>query len=450
MGRFWLPWVLVFNTLGVAFGSILPGLALAPEVAETVTLAQLRQVDSLQGAKRIQSRVQAELENLSPARFTRDMGELAPYFTLAQVVYRVNQRITLEESADADYRRALELATQAIAARNAAAENADESLETFAHQEFLWRAAIAQLDQIPEESLLSRKAIAKKTEYEKILAPVAARVDELESGFLQEIAENTGRPEAIRITICHLSGECRNYQGDIPPESPASLIKLPIAVALMDKVTREGIDLDTEVYVEPYNWTENANGAQIYVDREYSLREIMARMIKESNNIATNQLVDYIGWDEMNQTLGDRGFEQTRVNTKLAGDSTLPSVNTNSGGGPNVMTTNEVTEMMRQIYTFQHPGDDEILDALVGQYDWEFGYTAIKQLRDKRVAWIGEKTGQNSRVIGSSVAVKIDNERYVMTVTIDDSANQVMLRQVIGEVIQHILDDGHLVNVTGR
>ncbi|MEL7314422.1 MAG: hypothetical protein AAFN08_05655 [Cyanobacteria bacterium J06559_3] len=43
------------------------------------------------------------------------------------------------------------------------------------------------------------------------------------------------------------------------------------------------------------------------------------------------------------------------------------------------------------------------------------------------------------------MAVKIDNQRYVMTVTIDRSANQKMLRQVIGDVIQAILDDGHLV-----
>jgi len=112
------------------------------------------------------------------------------------------------------------------------------------------------------------------------------------------------------------------------------------------------------------------------------------------------------------------------------------------------MTTNEVTDMMRQVYTFEGPGSEEILDAMVGQYDWEFGYTAVIQLRNKRVAWIGEKTGQNSNVIGSSTAVKIDDERYVLTVTIDNSANQRMLRQVIGDTIQHVLDEGHLVPAT--
>ncbi|NJN21071.1 MAG: serine hydrolase [Leptolyngbya sp. RL_3_1] len=143
----------------------------------------------------------------------------------------------------------------------------------------------------------------------------------------------------------------------------------------------------------------------------------------------------------MNTTLAELGYPGTTVNTKLVGDRTFPT--SNRGSAPNTMTANEVTEMMRQIYTFTHAGDEEILDALVGQYDWDFGYRAVKQLKSERVAWIGEKTGQNSKVIGSSVAVKIDDQRYVMTVTIDHSANQQRLRQVIQGVIRYILDDGH-------
>ncbi|NJL86849.1 MAG: serine hydrolase [Leptolyngbyaceae cyanobacterium SM1_1_3] len=272
-------------------------------------------------------------------------------------------------------------------------------------------------------------------------------MDRAESGFLKEIAAATGRPGAIRISLCHVSGECRDFQGDAPPASPASLIKLPIAVALMEKVSKENIDLETKIYIEPSNFTENADGAKIFVDHEYTLREVMARMIKESNNIATNQLIDYIGRDTINQTFRDRGFKTTFVDYKLVGDSTYPS---NAGSIPNRMTSNELTEMMRQVYLFQHPGDEEILDALVGQYDWEFGYAAINELKNKRVHWIGEKLGQNSKVIGTALAFKVDDQRYVMTVTIDHSANQRALRDTIKAVIQHILQENHLVPVEQR
>lgn len=442
----WLfyPLAIALETTGFTVGlaAVYSTLALAPDLVADPRLTQMATATDMDTLYLLDQAVEAELAAMEPPRFTQNYAALRPYYDLSQVAYQIEQRLTQEQTAEADYDRAQQLAAQAIATRSQGSED-DQTLQ---QEAFLWDAALAQLDQIPEESLLAAAAAEKELEYLAGAEGVSRQVATAGSEFLAEIAADTGRPEAIRITLCHLSGVCRDWQGDIPPASPASLIKLPIAVALMDKVTRENIDLDTEIYVEPYNWTENAQGAKIFVDRTYSLREVMVRMIKESNNIATNQLVDYIGWDDLNQILSDRGFPNTTVNTKLAGDSTLPSVNRNSGGGPNTMTANEVTEMMRQIYTFQHPGDEEILDALVGQYDWDFGYRAVTSLRSDRVAWIGEKTGQNSKVIGSTLAVKIDDQRYFLTVTIDNSANQFMLREVIQGVIQHILDEGHLVS----
>lgn len=374
------------------------------------------------------------------------MGDLAPYFTVVQAARLSRERLEMEAAADANLQRSKELAVQGITVRDAGREDDEETLEELQQQEYLWEAAIRQLDQIPEDSILAETAAEKRADYQAILDPVKEDIDQLQSAFLAEIAEATGRPHALRITICHLTGECRDYKGDQPPASPASLIKLPLAVVLMHKVMEEGIDLSESMYIDPHNWTENANGAKIFIKQEYPIREVMVRMIKESNNIATNQLIDYLGWEYMDETLEEMGYEKTKIRTKLIGDRTAPT--RNRSVGRNVMTTNEVTEMMRQVYTFTNPGDEEILDALVGQYDWDFGYTAISKLRNKRIAWIGEKTGQNSNVIGSTTAVKIDDERYIVTVTIDNSANQRMLREVIGSTVQHILDEGHLVPTT--
>ncbi len=372
--------------------------------------------------------------------------DLAAYFTDTQSVRLTRQRLEQEAIADANLARSKELAVQGIATRDAGRADDEETLTELQQQEYLWEAALRQLDQIPESSSVAEVAAARRETYEAILGPVKEDIRELQSTFLTEIAESTGRPHAIRITLCHLDGTCLDYKGDQPPASPASLIKLPVAVVLMKKTTDEGIDLDEPMYIDKHNFTENARGAKIFVTETYPIREVMVRMIKESNNIATNQLLDYLGWEYMDQALQEMGYEQTKIRTKLTGNRITPT--RNRAVGRNVMTSNEVTEMMRQVYTFEGPGSDEILDAMVGQYDWDFGYTAISKLRNKRVAWIGEKTGQNSNVIGSSTALKIDDERYVLTVTIDNSGNQRMLRQVMGDVIQHVLDEGHLVTLT--
>ncbi|HEY9761633.1 MAG TPA: serine hydrolase [Trichocoleus sp.] len=425
-------------TLGLA--TLRPMLAVAPNLTEAhPLLTELNRVNSLMGLYQLRDRIQSDLETLPQTAQAQGDSRLDIYYTLTQLTEKVSQRIQGEQQSEAAFKRATELAIQAMATR----ESGEKSLQALQQEEFLWNAAIKQLQTIPENALQAQQAQEKIEQYSRIVEPVAKQVDQAQSVFLKDIAEATGQSTAIRISLCHLSGECRNYQGDVPPASPASLIKLPMAVALMHKVTAESIDLNQKIRIDSHNYTENADGAKIFVDHEYPLGEVMARMINESNNIATNQLIDYLGWDYINTTLKELGFPQTTVSTKLVGESTYPTKN--MGSAPNATTVNELTEMMRQIYTFQHPGDETILDALVEQTDWEFGHKALKDLDRKRVSWIGEKTGQNSKVIGSTLAVKVDEERYVLTVTIDQSANQLMLRQIIRDVVQHLLDNGHLV-----
>ena len=437
MPRFWYSLAILLNTLGATLGlaAIRPSLALAPhlETAHPI-LIELTCVGALRELYDLRDRIQAEIRSLPKLSNRRDIGAISPYLTLAQLTHRVAQRIQMEEKAEAAYRRALELVEQAETTR----QSGDRSLPSLKQEEFLWRAAIKRLQAIPSTSLQADQAAEKISRYEQIVQPISAQIDLAQSDFLKEIAAQTGLPRRVRITVCHLSGECRNYQGDRPPASPASLIKLPIAVVLMHKAATENIDLDTQVYIEPDNFTENADGAKIFVDHRYTLREVMARMIKESNNIATNQLIDYLGRNYINQTLREMGYPVTFVDYKLVGDRIYPK---NAGSKPNRTTTNELTEMMRRIYNFQNLGDEEILDALVGQYDWDFGYMALKGL-EPTVHWIGEKLGQNSKVIGTVVAVKIGGDRYMITATIDRSANKHKLRQIIRGVVEHILEQG--------
>ncbi|MGD1904842.1 MAG: serine hydrolase [Leptolyngbyaceae cyanobacterium] len=446
MGWFWRPTTVVLNVGGaiaLAIAAASASSTVSTEPSQHPLLTKLQRAETLAELEAVQSQAKQPLLQDVSLRQVRDVGALQPYLDLTDIAAEAERRVAVETTAEQDFNRALELAREAIRVRDQSRDSDAITLDALEEQEALWGEAIAHLQNIPEEAFVWELAQTKVADYRHIASFVTVNVDARQSDFLAAIAEEAGPARTVRISVCHLSGECRHFQGDIPPASPASLIKLPMAVALMQMVTTQNVDLDEEVYVDPHNWTENARGAKIFVDRTYSLREVMVRMIKESNNIATNQLVDYMGWEFINTTLADLGYPGTTVHTKLVGNRTFPT--RNRGSGPNTMTANEVTEMMRQIYTFAHDGDEEILDALVGQYDWDFGYKAVKQLKSERVAWIGEKTGQNSKMIGSSVAVKIDDERYVMTVTIDHSGNQQRLRQVIKSVIQHILDDGHFV-----
>lgn len=436
------PILLLLGTVGVSLGlaTVRTPIAIAPNEHRTHPLwREVESYSSLSELYGLRDRITQELQTVSNPAHARDMASLKPYLTLAQLNYAVHQQIQMEEDAAATYKQALELAAQGRTVQ----VSERSPLQALEQEEALWDEAVQRLESIPPDSLVAAQATKTLATYQRKLTTISQQVNEAQSSFLQPIAEATGLGSSVHITICHISGECRSYQGDSKPASPASLIKLPIAVVLMEKVTQDKIDLDTQIYVAPHNFTENADGATVGVDRKYSLKQIMAAMIRESNNIATNQLIDYLGWNFINQTLRDRGFPKTSVHTKLVGDSTYPT--RNMGNAANTTTTNELAEMMRQIYTLARPGDEEVLDALVGQYDHDFGYTALQEFDQKRVSWIGEKLGQNNKAIGTTVAVKIDGERYMIAAIIDNSANEAALRQIIQDVVKHVMKDGSLI-----
>lgn len=254
--------------------------------------------------------------------------------------------------------------------------------------------------------------------------------------FLQEIAASSGLSEQAKITVCSLTGDCINLHGEEEPQSVASLIKVPIAVALMHKVTTENISLNTEIYLQPDNFTED--NSTLDVEQNYSLRQLLSEMIINSSNIAPNQLIDYLSRDYINQFLEQEGYKFTRVNCKFIGDYTVPA---DMGEIKNISTSDELTAMMIQIYHRYHLGDKILTEMLAQQHDHELGFVA---LQNTKARWLGEKTGQNSEVIGTTLAMQIAGEIYIVTVIDDGDYSDIAIRDSITKIANYITRNGHL------
>lgn len=351
------------------------------------------------------------------------------------------------------YKKAMALANQAVVAYQSAKQASEpETRISFTRREqVLWQDALQKLSEVPASSANYSQATQKQSQYKTLLATANRKLAEHDNAFLKEIVDSAGvAPEQVHITLCQIdSGQidsrhennCRHHQGDRRLASAASLIKLPIAIALMDKIKQENHSLDDAIYIDPSNFTENAEGASIEIDQEYTLGQVMVRMIKESNNIATNQLIDYIGRDAIAETMAKRGYTNTLVDFKLAGNRILPP---NPGTQSNQITSNDLTAMMEAIYGLENPGDEELLKALISQKDRELGYTALQGL-EPTTTWLGEKTGQNDRLIGSTLAMKVGTQRYVLTVAIDHSGDLYGLQAIIRGIAEHLIETGPLI-----
>jgi beta-lactamase class A len=267
---------------------------------------------------------------------------------------------------------------------------------------------------------------------EVVAVDIPAPAEESPYQVLDAIAANSGLSSPT-IAVCDLERKCLNYQGSRPPQNAASLIKVPIAIALVRKLAQDNISLDTEIYVDPSNYTEE-NFSSIRVRRSYSFKYLLTQAIAYSSNIATNQIIDYLGWDYINKTLVELGYPQTRVSHKLKGYRTNPSKNV--GWEPNRITSNELTAMMVAIYNRKHPEYEILAEVLGYQVEKVLGFRALKASPGR---WLGEKTGETSQVRGTTVAVEIHGKVYIITMTGTGRKRERKIRRSLYRIVNYIV-----------
>ena len=412
--------------------AVVAGIGLVQMLTIASSFSQSSNPRSLDELYKIRDRLVTELEqpdnpSPEPTLLSRLVPLAAnPQEKLLSQLQAVEAQILVEQRAKDDLQQAVRLANRAVETKR----QQNQSIESSQQTQFLWNQALNNLQEVPQDSFLASLTASKTQEYQENLTAATSQVQQAKSDFLAAVARESGLSGQASIGICRLSRECVHLRGDVPPVSPASLIKVPIAVALMQKVETEKISLNKEVFVNRGNFTEDSS-TKILSPKNYPLKTLLEEMIDRSSNTATNQLIDYLGWDYINQFLDNRGYQVTRVKFKLMGEKIMPA---NPGFGRNRVTANELTEMMVQIYNGETPGAKELIETLNGQYDRALGFAA---LQGTKAQWLGEKTGQNSLVIGTTLAMSIDGEAYVMTV-IDTRSGDLQMRQSISKIADYI------------
>lgn len=160
-------------------------------------------------------------------------------------------------------------------------------------------------------------------------------------------------------------------------------------------------------------------------------------MITNSSNIASNQLIDYLGWDYINQVLKKRSYRVTRVGSKFIGEHVVPA---NFSKGGSVTTSNELTRMMVETYKLKHSGDEVLLDALRHQHNHYLGFSALKKAPAQ---WLGEKTGETSKIQGTTLAFRLAGETYIVTVIDKRGYRDANIRQCLTQLVNYIAQYGY-------
>ncbi|MCL2006595.1 MAG: class A beta-lactamase-related serine hydrolase [Treponema sp.] len=114
------------------------------------------------------------------------------------------------------------------------------------------------------------------------------------------------------------SGESYGHNEDWVLDNPASTIKLGIMCAALFKVQEGKATLEDKIICKKEDKVPGSGILQhLSNDTVLPLKDMIMLMIIQSDNTATNILMDYLGFDYINEFYDKQGLKDTRLRRKL-------------------------------------------------------------------------------------------------------------------------------------
>ncbi|MBD2069454.1 serine hydrolase [Leptolyngbya sp. FACHB-671] len=174
----------------------------------------------------------------------------------------------------------------------------------------------------------------------------------------------------------------------------SSTIKIGILYALMRRIDRDpNISYQSTINSGSQYGNNQGNPNNpipgLRANANYTLNFLGETMIANSNNWATNRLIDFLGRNQINQELRNLGLNVTRVNRYMTGTGAPSAHNTTGPGGDyragfdNLSTPREMVRMLQRI----HANENSLLDPISHSAFWRIlGLDANRGVNTKGLA----------------------------------------------------------------
>ncbi len=188
----------------------------------------------------------------------------------------------------------------------------------------------------------------------------------------------------------------------------ASIIKLPVLIQLYKSIEAEQFGVNDSMFLTEYYRSPGSGNMQYaQVGRQYSISQLAAMMIQDSDNTATNMLMSKIGsMNDVNAALKNWGIKHTRVRTWL------PDLT-----GNNYTTAEDMAQMLYNITddnnSFLNVNSQCDIINIMGKVK---NVNLIKAGLPANVEFI-HKTGDIGKMLGDAGVVYMPSgERYIVVI----------------------------------
>ena len=167
----------------------------------------------------------------------------------------------------------------------------------------------SEQDSVSAADTIRQAAVAQNTaDIERASAGVRQAIEQVTAPYGQAVSV-TYLPVGTPAGIVSVNGSTQH--------ASASMIKLVVLAALLDKVAAGEIDLAAQVEVKASDIVSGTGTVQDDGPGTYELQELARRMIADSDNTATNVIVDLIGMDAVNEEASKLGLTGTVMARKM-------------------------------------------------------------------------------------------------------------------------------------
>ncbi|PYG01891.1 beta-lactamase class A [Georgenia satyanarayanai] len=224
-------------------------------------------------------------------------------------------------------------------------------------------------------------------DFARLTGDVTADVEAIVQPYIDRAAAQDVR---VSVGFSDLTADGdRVLLGSQEPYNPASVIKLSLLAAVMRQTERDLLHLDAPVTISPYMVV---GGSGSFQDEEMpfttTVRELVRRMVVESDNTATNVLLYHIGLPTTQELIDDLGLDVMRFNRQMFPGELIDEP-------ANVLDVGDTLALLEAMYGDELLGEESREQILTWMSDQEVDTKFGAVLNDAPVA---HKTGETGNV----------------------------------------------------
>lgn len=214
--------------------------------------------------------------------------------------------------------------------------------------------------------------------------------------------------------------------------SSASLIKIAIMGEVLRQVKEGGLSLEQRIVVYGKDKVPFSILTELSTGNSYSLKDVIILMIIQSDNTATNILIDLAGMENINKFIKNTGLNNTILMRKMM------DFNARSEGRDNYTTAMDMTIILEKIYNNQLVNNEYsklMMEILKKQLD-----NSMIRLFIPEETVIAHKTGSLDGIEHDTGIVLNEKCDYILSLLTWNAKSTHVSRTTIGEISRIVYD----------